>query len=232
MKEDYNFAEGEILLFDKPLTWTSFDVVKKVRNAVKIKKVGHAGTLDPLASGLLIICTGKFTKRINEIQTQTKVYEGEITLGKTTASYDLETSFDKQFSIEHITPDLIISTSKQFIGEIEQYPPAHSAIKIKGKRAYEYARKGLVPDIKPKQVLIHKFEIIDVTLPTIKFKAVCSKGTYIRSLAYDFGKALKSGAHLSSLRRINIGAFDVSKALDINEFCASIKELENNIESN
>ena len=232
MKKDYNFKEGEILLFDKPLHWTSFDVVKKVRNAIKIKKVGHAGTLDPLATGLLILCTGKFTKKINDIQLQEKTYEGELVLGKTTPSFDLETKFDAEYPVEHVNEKLINSTVKKFLGEIDQFPPAHSAVKVKGKRAYEYARKGKAPDLKAKKVFIHKFEIIQLTLPAIKFRIQCSKGTYIRSLANDFGKALMTGAYLSSLKRVSIGEFQNSDALNVKEFCDFMKVGKYKIESN
>lgn len=203
-----------IVLIDKPLTWTSFDVVKKLRNLSRVKKIGHAGTLDPLATGLLILCFGKFTKKIERIQNQPKEYTGCITVGGTTASYDLETEVDTQYPTHHITPELVNETLKQFTGVITQTPPAHSAVKIKGKRAYEYARAGKEVKIKSRQVTIDNFEITKLELPKIYFKINCSKGTYIRSLANDFGKALKSGGHLSELRRTKIGNFSVDKAVE------------------
>lgn len=219
--EQSNLLEGSILLIDKPLRWTSFDVVKKTRNLlrthfqVKKIKVGHAGTLDPLASGLLVICTGKFTKRISEFQAQEKEYTGTFTLGSTTPSYDLETEINQTFSTLHITEEKIQKTSQQFIGIIEQFPPAYSALKKDGERLYEKARRGEQIKVDARQVHIHCFEITRIALPEVDFRVVCSKGTYIRSLAHDFGKALNSGAHLSALCRRRIGNFELKQALDI-----------------
>ena len=215
-----DFKNGQILLIDKPLEWTSFQVVNKLRWHIRQKfgikkiKVGHAGTLDPLATGLLIICTGKFTKQINEYQGQAKEYTGEITLGATTPSYDLETDVDATFTINHITEDLIYDTVEQFIGEIDQIPPIFSALKKDGKRLYDLAREGKTTEISSRKITITAFEITKIDLPKVNFRVVCSKGTYIRSLAFDFGKALNSGAHLSKLRRTKIGDFSVEGALD------------------
>lgn len=228
MKTKDDFLSGQVLLIDKPLHWTSFQVVNKLRWAIRkafdIKKikVGHAGTLDPLATGLLIICTGKMTKQINTFQAQIKTYTGTIVLGSTTPSYDLETEIDKTFPTEHITEDLIQQTTKQFIGDIEQYPPIFSAIKKEGKRLYEYARAGETVEIKPRTIHVSEFEIIEIDGLNIHFKVVCSKGTYIRSLAHDFGKALQSGGHLSVLRRTKIGDFDVENAVSIQHFIESL----------
>jgi tRNA pseudouridine55 synthase len=216
--EDYK--EGQVLLIDKPLHWTSFQVVNKIRWHISLKfgikkiKVGHAGTLDPLATGLLILCTGKFTKQIEAYQAQTKEYTGEITLGATTPSYDLETEINETFSIEHITEDLIYETTKQFVGVINQKPPIFSAIRKDGRKLYKLAREGKTVEIKTRKITIEAFEITSVNLPKVSFRVVCSKGTYIRSLAYDFGKALNSGAHLSKLRRIKIGNFSVENAVE------------------
>lgn len=215
------FLEGQILLIDKPLTWSSFQAVNKIKYALiknldlpKKFKIGHAGTLDPLASGLLIICTGKFTKRIAELQGQIKEYTGTITVGATTPSYDLETETNETFPTEHITKELIEKTRLQFIGEIDQYPPIFSAIKKDGKRLYEHARAGEEVEIKSRKIEITEFEITRVELPDIDFRVVCSKGTYIRSLAFDFGKALQSGGHLTALRRTKIGNFSVDDAME------------------
>lgn len=216
-KEDY--LEGQILLIDKPLTWTSFQAVNALKWAIRRKfelkkiKIGHAGTLDPLATGLLLVCTGKFTKRINELQGQVKEYTGTITLGATTPSFDLETEVDNTYPTEHISEELIHQTTEQFIGEIQQFPPVFSALKKDGKRLYEYAREGKEVEIKSRSVEILTFEITDITMPVITFRVVCSKGTYIRSLANDFGKAMQSGGHLSSLRRTKIGDFNVDNAV-------------------
>jgi len=223
------YKNGQVLLIDKPLEWTSFQAVNKIRWHIKQRfqikkiKVGHAGTLDPLASGLLIICTGKQTKEIHVYQGQEKEYTGTITIGATTPSYDLETEIDNTFPTAHITKELIHDTTKQFLGEIDQKPPIFSAIKKEGKRLYELARKGETAEIKSRKVTIDEFEITNINLPNIDFRVVCSKGTYIRSLAYDFGKALHSGGHLSALRRTKIGAFSVEKAKSIEDF---IKTLE------
>lgn len=223
-----DFKNGQILLIDKPLTWTSFQVVNKIRGAIKKQfdlkkiKVGHAGTLDPLATGLLILCTGKFTKKIDEFQAQLKEYTGTFTVGSTTPSYDLETAVNEHFSIDHLTEDLIVKATNHFIGEIEQKPPIFSAIKKDGKRLYELARAGETTEIKSRKVSIYTFEIINIDLPKIEFKIVCSKGTYIRSLANDFGKFLNSGAHLSSLRRTKIGNYSVKNAISIDSFLNTI----------
>lgn len=228
MKTEEDFKAGEVLLIDKPLHWTSFQVVNKLRWAIRqafsIKKikVGHAGTLDPLATGLLVICTGKMTKQINTFQGQEKEYTGTFTLGSTTPSFDLETEVDKTFSTEHITEDLINATTRQFIGKIEQFPPVFSAIKKDGKRLYEFARAGEDVEIKSRQVEISEFEITAINNLELKFRVVCSKGTYIRSLANDFGKALDSGAHLSELRRTRIGNFKVENALTPEDFIESL----------
>lgn len=221
-EEDYK--NGQVLLIDKPLEWTSFQVVNKLRwhirqqfNLKKIK-VGHAGTLDPLATGLLVICTGKFTKKINEYQGQIKEYTGEITLGATTPSYDLETEVNATFPINHISPELIYETAKSFVGEIEQIPPLFSAIKKEGRRLYDIAREGKTTEIKSRKIKIDSFEITNINLPKVSFKVVCSKGTYIRSLAYDVGQALNSGAYLSKLRRTKIGDLKVENALEPLEY--------------
>ncbi len=219
MLEAEDYKNGQILLVDKPLEWTSFQVVNKLRwlirkqfNIKKIK-VGHAGTLDPLATGLLVICTGKFTKRIPELQGQIKEYTGTITLGDTTPSYDLETEIDQSFPTDHITDTIIRTTTTQFTGEIQQYPPIFSALKKDGKRLYEYARAGEEVKINARTVTVHEFEITGIAMPNVHFRIVCSKGTYIRSLAHDFGKALQSGAHLSTLRRTKIGDYSVIEAV-------------------
>jgi len=222
------YTEGKVILIDKPLQWTSFQVVNKLRWAIRkqfgIKKikVGHAGTLDPLATGLLIICTGKFTKKINEYQAKIKEYEGTFTLGATTPSYDLETEIDKTYPTNHITEELIYKTTQPFVGEINQKPPLFSAIKKDGKRLYELARKGETTEIKARKITIHNFEITKINFPEINFRVVCSKGTYIRSLAYDFGIALNSGAHLSTLRRTKIGDSNVINAINPEEFVADL----------
>lgn len=219
-----DFKNGQILLFDKPLEWTSFQMVNKVRwlirrncNIKKIK-VGHAGTLDPLASGLLILCTGKMTKKIDEFQGQEKEYTGTFTLGATTPSYDMETEVDETYPTDHLTEEKIRNGTQAFIGDIQQYPPVFSALKKEGKRLYEYARKGEKVEIAARNVRISEFEITNVSLPEVSFRVVCSKGTYIRSLAHDFGKELKSGAYLSALRRTRIGEFKVGNALSVDSF--------------
>lgn len=221
-----DFQNGKVLLLDKPLEWTSFQMVNKIRWIIKkqfgIKKikVGHAGTLDPLASGLLIICTGKFTKKIDEFQAQEKEYTGAFTLGATTPSYDLETEPDQFFDISNISEAQIIEASKKFIGTVQQQPPIFSALKKEGKKLYEFARKGQEVDIPFRDITISEFEITRIDLPEIDFRVVCSKGTYIRSLAHDFGKALENGAHLSALRRTRIGNFSVENAIAIEDFQA------------
>ena len=224
-----DFKDGKILLIDKPLEWTSFQVVNKLRwhirkqfNLKKIK-VGHAGTLDPLATGLLIICTGKQTKNIETYQGQIKEYTGTIVVGATTPSYDLETKVNETFPTDHITDELIHKTTEQFIGKIQQKPPIFSAIKKDGKRLYELARQGKTTEIKSREIEIREFEITKIDLPNIEFRVVCSKGTYIRSLANDFGVALNSGGHLSVLRRTKIGDFTVENALSIDGFIDELK---------
>jgi tRNA pseudouridine55 synthase len=220
-----DFLEGQILLIDKPLTWSSFQAVNKLKYGLIRKyqlpkkfKIGHAGTLDPLATGLLIICTGKFTKKITEIQAQAKEYTGTITVGATTPSYDLETQVDATFPTEHITEALILETTKQFLGEIDQKPPVFSAIKKDGKRLYEHARAGEEVEIASRKTTIHEFEITRIALPEIDFRVKCSKGTYIRSLAFDFGLALHSGGHLTALRRTKIGDYDVINGVSPEDF--------------
>lgn len=225
--EDYK--NGQVLLIDKPLEWTSFQVVNKLRWHIRKRfdikkiKVGHAGTLDPLATGLLIICTGKQTKSINVYQGQVKEYTGTITLGGTTPSYDLETEVNETFPTDHITEELIHKTTDQFIGKIQQKPPIFSAIKKEGKRLYELARKGETTEIKSREITISEFEITSINANNVDFRVVCSKGTYIRSLAYDFGIALNSGAHLSALRRTKIGDFSVNDALTVTNFIDSLE---------
>lgn len=211
---------GKVLLIDKPLTWSSFQVVNKLKYILKRKydlpkkfKIGHAGTLDPLATGLLIICTGKFTKKITEIQAQIKEYTGTIVLGATTPSYDLETEVVATFPTEHITEALILETTHKFLGEIDQKPPVFSAIKKDGKRLYEHARAGEEVEIQSRKTTIYEFEITRIQLPEVDFRVQCSKGTYIRSLAFDFGSALQSGGHLSALRRTKIGDYSVENAI-------------------
>jgi len=223
-----DFQEGQVVLLDKPLTWSSFQAVNKVKWSLKkhlgLKKikVGHAGTLDPLASGLLIVCTGKFTKRISELQGMAKEYTGTFYIGATTPSYDLETEVDETFPSGHVNETLIAATLQQFIGEIDQKPPVFSAIKKDGKRLYEHARKGEEVEIASRKTTIHEFEITRIALPEVDFRVVCSKGTYIRSLAYDFGVALNSGAHLTALRRTKIGEYSVENAITPDAFEQSI----------
>jgi len=222
-----DFTEGQLLLVNKPYNWTSFDVVGKIRNAFKpLKlKVGHAGTLDPLASGLLIICTGKMTKQIDTFQAQEKEYTGTLVLGETTPSYDMETDPDQKFDISHITEDDIKDACARFIGDIQQYPPAHSAIKIDGERLYEKARRGEDVELRLRNVTITEFEITSIAMPEINFRVVCSKGTYIRSLVNDFGKALNNGAYLSKLRRTRSGDYKVDDAWEVLELVNIIREL-------
>ena len=225
----FNFLEGEVLLIDKPLGWTSFDVVNSIRYTIKralnVKKikVGHAGTLDPLATGLLIVCTGKYTKQIDSFQGLDKVYIGSMHLGATTPSYDLETEVDQTFDISNISNDHLISTAKRFEGEIDQTPPVFSAVKIDGKRAFEYARKDNEVKIKSRKVTIHEFKLLNLVLPELAFMVSCTKGTYIRSLVSDFGKALNNGAYMSGLRRTSIGNYSVSDAYSIEELKAEIQ---------
>lgn len=223
-----DFQNGQILLIDKSLHWTSFQAVNKMKWILKSKlglkkiKIGHAGTLDPLATGLLLVCTGKFTKRIEELQGQAKEYTGTFYIGATTPSYDLETEVDQTYPTTHITDDLIQETIPQFLGEINQKPPIFSAIKKDGVRLYDHARAGETVEIAFRKTTIHEFEVTRIALPEVDFRVVCSKGTYIRSLAFDFGKALQSGAHLIALRRTKIGDYDVKDALDITSFDDSI----------
>ncbi len=223
------YKKGELLLIDKPLKWTSFQVVNKIRwnirktFGIKKIKVGHAGTLDPLATGLLMICTGKMTKQIEKFQAQTKEYSGTITLGSSTPSYDLETTIDQKFATHHITKPLILETAKEFEGDIMQYPPLYSALKKDGKRLYKFARAGKEVFINARQINVYSFKITDIKNLEVDFQIKCSKGTYIRSLAHDFGKALKSGGHLSALRRTSIGDFSVNDAMSIEDFIESLK---------
>ncbi len=224
----YNFIDGELLLIDKPVEWTSFDVVNKIRWAISRKtgirkiKVGHAGTLDPLATGLLILCTGKFTKKINELQLLEKEYTGTFYLGATTPSFDGETEVDQVYPTDHIQTEHIVEATRELTGEIEQVPPAYSAIKISGTRAYQMARKNDEVKLKPRKISILEFEITRIGLPELDFRVSCSKGTYIRSLARDFGLALQSGAYLFSLRRTRIGKFHVADAMTIGQFLESL----------
>lgn len=221
-KTSFDFNEGEVLLINKPYEWTSFDVVKKLKHALKIKKIGHAGTLDPLATGLLILCTGKLTKKIEGFQKQEKEYEGILVLGKTTPSIDLETSFDSQTDISHVTAEDIVEASKRFEGEISQVPPQYSAIKVDGERVYKKARKGIQVPIKARNVTINSFAITKTELPEVHFKIVCSKGTYIRSLVRDVGAHLKTGAYLKALTRTRIGDFRLAQAFDLNDLVAGL----------
>lgn len=224
-----DFLNGQILLIDKPLHWTSFQAVNKLKylliNKVGLPKkfkIGHAGTLDPLASGLLLVCTGKFTKRISELQGQVKEYTGTFYIGATTPSYDLETEINETFETSHIDENLIHETVKQFLGEINQKPPIFSAIKKDGIRLYEHARAGEEVEISSRKITIHEFEITRIALPEVDFRVVCSKGTYIRSLAYDFGKSMNSGSHLTALRRTKIGNYKVANAIEITLFEQSL----------
>lgn len=221
---DQDYKDGQILLFDKPLEWSSFQLVNKVRwlirknlNIKKIK-VGHAGTLDPLATGLMIICTGKFTKRIHEFMGQEKEYTGTVMLGATTPSYDLETEVDQTFATDHITEEVVYAFAKAYQGTIQQRPPIFSALKKDGKRLYEFARAGEEVDIPTREITVYDFEITRIEMPKVDFRVRCSKGTYIRSLAYDMGKGLQSGAHLIALKRTKIGEFNVDTAIDIEAF--------------
>lgn len=227
-KNAQDYLDGQVLLIDKPLKWTSFQVVNKlrwhIRQAYDLKKikVGHAGTLDPLATGLLIICTGKMTKQINTFQEQIKTYTGTLELGSTTPSYDLETEIDHRFTTDHITNNIIYETINEFRGEIDQFPPVFSALKKEGKRFYEFARAGEKVEINSRKVTVYNFEILNIKNKTVNFSVTCSKGTYIRSLAHDFGKALKSGAHLTELRRTKIGSFNVENAASIEGFISTL----------
>lgn len=218
------FSEGQILLIDKPLTWTSFDVVKKLRYALKVKKIGHAGTLDPLATGLLLIGTGKFTKKLNELQGLDKTYTGVFGLGKTTPSFDLEMDFDSEKDISHLTETDLQNAAKKLTGNLQQIPPAHSAIRIKGERAYVKARQNKQVVLDPRSVQVYQFDILKIDFPDVHFIISCSKGTYIRSMARDFGEILGVGAHLKSLRRTRIGEYDVQHAENLAEFVTKINE--------
>ncbi len=218
------FLEGKVLLMDKPLQWTSFDVVRKIRNLTKISKVGHAGTLDPLATGLLIVCTGKFTKKINEYMGMEKEYTGSFTLGASTPTYDLESDPVNLVDTTQLDEERIQEATKSFTGLIMQVPPIHSAIKKEGKPVYLAARKGIEVVLEPRPITIHSFQIEKVALPLVYFKVVCSTGTYIRSLAHDFGKALGVGAYLSELRRTRIGEFEVKDAYQMADFEKEIRE--------
>jgi tRNA pseudouridine55 synthase len=212
------FEAGRVLLIDKPLHWTSFDVVRKIRGTIRIKKVGHAGTLDPLASGLLIVCTGKFTKKINEYMAQEKEYTGSFVLGAVTPTYDLESNPENHKDYSGVTIEQMESAANQLTGHIEQFPPIYSAIKKKGTPLYELARRGEEVELEARKIFIQSFEITSVELPVVNFKIVCSTGTYIRSIASDFGKIMGCGAYLSSLRRTRIGDFEVSHAVGMEDF--------------
>jgi tRNA pseudouridine55 synthase len=223
---DFDFAAGELLLINKPYKWTSFDVVGKIRNSLKpLKlKVGHAGTLDPLATGLLIICTGKLTKQIDTFQAQEKEYTGTMTLGATTPSFDMETAVDSTFPFSHLTEEEIQGATVSFKGEIEQYPPAHSAVKVNGERLYVKARLGEEVELRKRQVTVSEFEITRIALPEIDFRIVCSKGTYIRSLVSDFGKKLNNGAYLSKLTRTRSGDFLLANAFEVADLVQHLRE--------
>jgi tRNA pseudouridine55 synthase len=220
----FDFDTGEVLLIDKPYQWTSFDVIKKLRNTIRIKKIGHAGTLDPLATGLLIVCTGKFTKKINEFQDQGKVYTGIIEIGRTTPSYDLETEFDSETAFDKISNEDLDAAVKPLIGNISQLPPVFSAIKIGGERAYKKARRNEEVKMPPREVSVNEFTFTKIELPEIHFEIKCSKGTYIRSLAHDLGQNLGCGAHLKALKRTAIGDFNVQDAYSLDEFIEISKE--------
>jgi len=222
MQQNNVFEDGKVILIDKPFRWTSFDAVRKIRNLVRIKKVGHAGTLDPLATGLLIICTGKFTKKISEYMAKEKEYTGTITLGATTPTYDLESTPGNFKSFDHISMEQLRQVSKTFTGNILQTPPVHSAIKKEGKRVYELARKGVDVKLEPRPVTISEFEITKLDLPNVEFRVVCSTGTYIRSLANDLGNALGCGGYLRGLCRTRIGNFLLKDAMTIEGFESSI----------
>ena len=229
--KDLDFQEGKIILIDKPLGWTSFDVVKKIRFHVKKKlnlrkiKVGHAGTLDPLATGLLIVCTGRFTKRINELMGLEKVYSGTIKIGSTTPSFDLESDIDHEFPVDHITDEKITMAAQSLTGPLDQIPPIFSAIKVNGKRAYKLARKGEEVELKPKPITVHKFQADSTDFPNVSFIINCSKGTYIRSLARDLGLELDSGAHLTELRRDEIGSFKTENAHSVDSFISLLNQI-------
>jgi tRNA pseudouridine55 synthase len=227
MSQQNTFEEGRVLLINKPLYWTSFDAVRKIRNLIKIKKVGHAGTLDPLATGLLIVCTGKFTKKINEYMAQEKEYTGTITLGSTTPTYDLESEPTDLKTTDHLTEQDLQNATTQFTGDILQTPPIHSAIKKDGMRVYELARRGEDVKLDPRPVTIYQFKLEKIEWPVVHFRVVCSTGTYIRSLANDFGAALGVGGHLSSLCRTRIGNLSIKDAMTIEQFEEEIKAVKN-----
>lgn len=216
------YEEGQVILINKPLTWTSFDVVRKIRNTTKAK-TGHAGTLDPLATGLLICCTGKMTKKINEVQAQEKEYTGTFTLGAVTPTFDLESEPTDFKSLDGLTPEIILAATAQFTGELQQLPPIHSAIKQNGKPIYELARKGVEVKVEPRKVFIKTFEITSIELPVVHFRVECSTGTYIRSLANDFGAALGVGGYMSSLCRTRIGEFKLEDAYGMEDFIEKVK---------
>lgn len=218
-----DFEKGEVFLIDKPLEWTSFDVVKKIRGRLKIKKVGHAGTLDPLATGLLIVCAGKATKKINEYQDLGKTYTGQMVLGKTTPSVDLETEFDSEQPVDHITPEQVKNAAAKWTGDIMQVPPIFSAIKVDGERVYKMARRKEDVKLKPRPVQVPVFDVDTTELPVINFKIKCSKGTYIRSLVRDVGETLGCGAYMSALRRTAIGDFDVKDAFVLEDFISRLQ---------
>ncbi len=233
-KKSYDFANGEVLLFNKDLEWTSFDLVSRVRNTlykitgIKKLKVGHAGTLDPLATGLLILCTGKATKQIEIYQAEEKEYVATIKLGATTPSFDLETEEDSQNDCSFITEEIFKTAVKKFVGDIEQVPPVFSAVKVNGKRAFDYARKGETLELKPRKIVITNIELISFQLPTAEIKVVCSKGTYIRSLARDIGEELKCGAYLTGLKRTRIGDYKVENAMTVADFIENLNRFETN----
>lgn len=219
-----SFQEGCTLLVDKPLGWTSFDVIKKLRNTIKVKKIGHAGTLDPLATGLLIVCTGRNTKKIETYQNLNKTYTGTISLGKTTPSFDLETDFDSEQEVDGITETQIHTVAETFLGQQQQIPPKYSAIKVDGERSYKHARKQKEVKLEPRTIHIHEFAITKVELPEVYFSISCSKGTYIRTIAHDFGQKLGVGGHLSALRRTAIGEHEVQKAWELEALVTEIKK--------
>jgi tRNA pseudouridine55 synthase len=222
---EFDFAAGELLLINKPYKWTSFDVVGKIRNSLKpLKlKVGHAGTLDPLATGLLIICTGKLTKQIDTFQAEEKEYTGTMVLGATTPSFDMETAVDQEFSIADISEDAVYLATEPFKGEIQQYPPAHSAVKVNGERLYVKARRGEETELRLRNVVVSAFEITRIELPEIDFRIVCSKGTYIRSLVSDFGRQLNNGAYLSKLTRVRSGNFLLENAYEVSDLVSHLR---------
>ena len=234
LKKSYNFINGEVLLFDKNLGWTSFDLVSRVRNAIcrkagiKKLKVGHAGTLDPLATGLMILCTGKATKQIESYQAGEKEYIATLKLGATTPSYDMETEEDKKNDFSFVTEELLKAALKKFEGEIEQVPPVFSAVKVKGKRAFDYARKGESLKLQPRKIVIREIELLSFQLPTITIRVVCGKGTYIRSLARDVGEKLSCGAYLTGLQRTRIGEYKIKNAITIDYFMENLSLIETN----